>query len=159
LISLAGGCTVSGSALLNLSARTLDFTLPTGTVSRIDGEMRLASGKTVTVANGATLSGTGRVDRVSFEAGATFIRTASDTGMMQINTLDIPSGATLALSGYTLEDLKNGIPLATVTTATASRTCTVTLDNVPLQAPFTFRIDNNTLSLATYNPCTLIRIL
>ena len=159
LISLAGGCTVSGSALLNLSARTLDFTLPTGTVSRIDGEMRLASGKTVTVANGATLSGTGRVDRVSFEAGATFIRTASDTGMMQINTLDIPSGATLALSGYTLEDLKNGIPLATVTTATVSRTCTVTLDNVPLQAPFTFRIDNNTLSLATYNPCTLIRIL
>lgn len=159
LIPLSGGCTVNGGALLNLSARTLDFTLPTGTVSRIDGEMRLASDKTVTVANGATLSGTGRMDRVSFEAGATFTRTASDTGMMQINTLDFPSGATLALSGYTLADLKNGIPLATVTTATASRTCTVTLDNAPLQVPFTFRVDNNTLSIATYNPCTLIRIL
>lgn len=158
LISLAGGCTVYGGALLDLSARTLDFTLPTGTNSHIDGELRLASGKTVTVANGATLSGTGTVDRVTLETGATLTRAAADVGTLTINTLNIPAGATVALTGYTLEDLKNGIALATVTTANASRACTLTLDNVQVEAPFVFRVVNNVLSVATYNPGTLIRI-
>jgi len=158
LISLAGGCTVNGGALLNLSARALDFTLATDTLSRIDGEMRLASGKTVIVANGATLSGTGTIDRVVLEAGATFARMASDAETMRINTLDIPTGANVALTGYTLQDLRNGVAVATVSAATVSRTCTVTLNGVPIQTPLAFRTDNTVLTVFSYNPGTIIRV-
>jgi autotransporter-associated beta strand protein/T5SS/PEP-CTERM-associated repeat protein len=161
LITLAGGCEVDGGALLNLSARALDFTLPAGTVSRIDGELRLASGKTLTVASGATLSGTGTVGRVALESGATFARAAAAGGaLMNVGVLVIPAGATINLTGYTAEELWPGIQIVSGGTLSVAQggSVNVTLDGAASQAPVALRVSNGALTAFSYNPGTLIKL-
>lgn len=160
LVTLTGGCTVNGGALLNLSARSLDFTLPSGTSSRIDGELRLASAKTLTVAGGAALAGTGVVGRVVLTSGATFARSASDgAALLHASELVIPAGAVIALSGYTLDDLLQGIPVATAGALTAARRnlVTVTLDGAA-QPYVALRTSGGILRLASYEPGTLLTV-
>ncbi len=160
LITLAGGCEIDGGALLNLSARSLDFTLPAGTVSRVDGELRLASAKTLTVASGATLGGTGTVGRVVFESGAALSRRASDgAALLTAAECVIPAGATLALSGYTAEELRQGVQVVAAGTLSVAggHTVAVTLDGVP-QASVALRVSGGVLTAMLFNPGTLISV-
>ncbi len=160
LITLAGGCQIDGGALLNLSARALDFTLPAGTVSRVDGELRLAVGKTLTVASGATLGGTGTVGRVVFEAGATLSRSAAH-GAALLNAAEcvLPAGAVISLTGYSEADLLQGVTVVSAGTLNLAPAASVTvlLDGVP-QSPVALRVSGGTLTVSSYNPATLIRV-
>jgi len=160
LITLAGGCEVDGGALLNLSARALDFTLPSGTVSRVDGELRLASGRTLTVTNGATLGGTGVVGRVVLCAGATLARSAAGgDALLTASEWVIPSGAVIALTGYSEEALRSGIQVlsGSALTVAPSGTVAVSLDGV-LQDYVAVRASGNVLRAYSYCPGTLIRV-
>jgi autotransporter-associated beta strand protein len=160
LITLAGGCVVEGGALLDLSARTLDFTLPAGTVSRVDGELRLASGKTLTVTNGATLSGTGVVGRVVLASGATLARDASSgSALLRATECVIPAGATIALAGYSTNALWQGVSVVAGTTLTVAQggAVAVTLDGVP-QSPVALRVSGGVLTAQRVNPGTLFTV-
>ena len=160
LVTLAGGCEVDGGALLNLAARALDFTLPSGTVSRVDGELRLASGRTLTVTNGATLSGTGVVGRVVLCAGATLGRSAaSGAALLSASEWVIPSGAVIALAGYSAEELRNGIQVLSggAFTVAQSGTVGVSLDGV-LQDYVAVRVLGNVLRVYSYCPGTILRV-
>ena len=160
LITLAGGCQVDGGALLNLSARTLDFTLASGTVSRVDGELRLASGKTLFVTNSATLGGTGVVGRVVFAPGATLARSAASGGaVLHATECVIPAGAVIALSGYTAQDLRNGVVLVAggaLSVAPGNRV-TVSLNGVA-QSFVALRVSGGTLTAHSYEPGMLIGV-
>ena len=160
LITLAGGCDIGGGALLNLSARALDFTLPNGTVSRVDGELRLADGQTLTVASGATLGGTGTVGRVLFSSGAVLARNAAQgTALLHADACEIPAGAVLALTGFSAAELRQGITVvaaASLQVAPAG-SVSVTLDGVP-QSPVALRVSGGTLTATSYNPGTLIQV-
>ena len=161
LITLAGGCEVDGGALLNLSARALDFTLPAGTVSRVDGELRLASGQTLTVASGATLCGTGMLGRVVFESGATLSRSAaSGAALLTAAPCVISSGAVIALTGgYTANDLRNGIQVLFGSSLSVAQggSVAVTLDGVP-QEHVALRVAGDVLTAFSYEPGTVISV-
>lgn len=158
LITLAGGCEVDGGALLNLSATNLNFTLPAATVSRVDGELRLASGRTLTVANGATLGGTGVVGRVVFEPGATLAREAG-AALLTATECVIPAGAVIALTGYSAAELRQGVPVVAGETLTVAggNTVQVTLDGLA-QPTVALRVAGGTLTAYAYSPATLIRV-
>lgn len=159
LVTLAGGCSVSGGALLNLSARTLDFTLPAGTVSRVDGELRLASGRTLTVANGAALGGTGVVGRVVFESGAALVRDAADGGaLLAADECVLPSGSVIALNGFTEQDLRQGVRVvaAAMLSVAPGGGVSVLLDGVA-QDPVALRVVDGQLTAYSYSRGTLIR--
>ncbi len=160
LVTLEGGCEVDGGALLNLSARSLDFTLPSGTVSRVDGELRLASGKTLAVANGAALGGTGTVGRVTFASGATLARRASDgSDLLRVTECVIPEGAAIALTGYTVEELWQGITVLSGTTLNVSQGCTVNvLLNGEKQPSVALRVSGGTLTAQRVNPGTMVTL-
>lgn len=161
LLTLAGGCEVAGGGLLNLSARSLDFALPAGTVSRVDGELRLAGGKTLTVADGATLGGTGVVGRVVFAGGATLERRADAGGaLLQAGELTVPAGATLALAGFTLAELRQGVAVAAAGSFTVAGggTVAVTLDGAPSALPVALRVSGGVLTAFAYDPGTLLRV-
>ena len=161
LITLAGGCQVDGGALLNLSARTLDFTLASGTVSRVDGELSLASGRTLFVTSGATLGGTGVVGRVVFSPGATLARSAAGgSALLHATECVIPAGAVIALSGYTAQDLRNGIVIVAGGTLSVApgTSVTVLLNGVP-QSFVALRVSGGALTAFSYVPGTMIRII
>lgn len=160
LVTLAGGCEVDGGALLNLSARSLDFTLPSGTVSRVDGELRLASGKTLTVTNGATLGGTGTVGRVTFVSGATLARSASSGDeVLHASECVIPAGATIALSGYTVEELWQGITVLSGGTLSVAQSGSVSvLLNGQRQPSVALRVSGGTLTVQRVNPGTMVTL-
>ena len=159
LITLAGGCEVDGGALLNLSARTLDFTLPAGTVSRVDGELRLASGKTLTVASGATLGGTGVVGRVVLEAGAVLLRSAANgASLLTAAECVVQSGSVLALTGFTAEELRAGIPVLACGAVTLGSGVAVTLEGVP-QEHVALSVTGGILRVYSYEPGTLIQMM
>ena len=160
LVTLAGGCEVDGGALLNLSARSLDFTLPSGTVSRVDGELRLASGKTLTVTNGATLGGTGTVGRVTFAPGATLARSASSAAaVLHASECVIPAGATIALAGYTVEELWQGITVLSGGTLSVAQSGSVSvLLNGQRQPSVALRVSGGTLTAQRVNPGTMVTV-
>ncbi len=160
LITLAGGCGINGGALLNLAARNLDFTLPSGTVSRVDGELRLASGRTLFVTNGATLGGTGSVGRVVFAPGATLARSASDgDALLHAAECVLPAGAVIALTGYAVEALRQGVAVLEGTSLDVAQggVVAVTLDGVP-QPTVALRVAGGTLTAHTYEPGTLFTV-
>jgi len=160
LVTLAGGCEVDGGALLNLSARSLDFTLPSGTVSRVDGELRLASGKLLTVTNGATLGGTGTVGRVVFASGATLARSASSGDeVLHASECVIPAGATIALAGYTEEELWQGIAVLSGGTLSVAQSGSVNvLLNGERQPSVALRVSGGTLTAQRVNPGTMVTV-
>ena len=160
LIALAGGCEIEGGALLNLTNRVLNFTLPNGTVSRVDGELRLASGKTLTVTNGATLNGTGVVGRVVFASGATLARSAASGGaVLQAAECVLPTGAVIALTGYTAQDLRQGVAIIVSATMSVAQggSVSVMLNGVA-QSHVALRASGGMLTAFSYNPGTLIRV-
>jgi len=160
LVTLADGCTVSAGALFNLSARDLDFTLPAPSVSHVDGELRLASGRTLTVAGGAALGGTGVVGRVVFEAGATLARDAADgAALLHADECVMPAGAGIALTGYSTSDLRQGIAVVSGASLAVAQggTVAVTLDGVP-QSSVALRVSGGVLTAQSFNPGTLIRV-
>ena len=160
LITLAGGCQVDGGALLNLSARTLDFTLASGSATRVDGELRLASGKTLTVATGATLSGTGVVGRVVFASGATLARSAANgSALLHATECALPAGAVIALSGYTADDLRKGLAVVAGGTLSVAQggSVTVQLDGVP-QKYVALRVSGGVLTAQSYKSGAMIGV-
>jgi len=117
-IYLTGGVAIHAGALLNLTGAgaVWDMTTAPGTVSRIDGALSLKPGTVLTNGVGAALSGSGTVTgSVVFASGSAWVQDKADhTGSLKVtgNVLLEP-GVAFSLTGFTLADLKAGIPLVT----------------------------------------------
>jgi len=117
-IYLTGGVVVEPGALLNLTYATVrDAMTAPGTSSRIDGVLLLKAGGVLTNGVGASLCGGGVVTgSVVFAEGSAWAQdkpeSAGYTHPLYVtgNTV-FGAGTSVALTGYTEEDLKTGIPL------------------------------------------------
>ena len=136
-VYLSGGVAVDAGALLSLTGAIYGTTTASGTASRVDGVLALKSGVTLTAGPGATLGGCGVVTgSVAFAAGSAYGRDkASGSAALQVvGNVQIQSGATVALTGYSVAELEAGIPLVTAagagTLQMADSRLPVTLDGV-----------------------------
>ena len=132
-IYLCGGVTVDPGAILNLASAGALYGLSTasGTVSRIDGALTLKSGCVLTNGVDATLGGCGVVTgSVVFASGSIYGRDlSSGTGALTVTgNAAFQDGVSVALAGYTEQQLEAGIPLLTADTLQASGNLPVTLD-------------------------------
>lgn len=118
-IYLNGGAVIEEDAVLNLSYGALSaFTTSPGTVSRIDGALVLpVSDGTLTNGAGATICGSGVITgNVVFASGSAWAHDktwgmASDGPLLVTGNTVIEEGATIALSGYSVDDLMAGVPV------------------------------------------------
>lgn len=138
-IHLCGGVAVDAGAFLNLSAAGAlrDTLTAAGTVSRIDGVLSLKPGSVLTNGVGAVMGGSGVVTgRVVFASGSVYGRgKAGGTGPLLVTgDVTVGAGMTVALTGYTVEELWAGIPLVTAAgTMQVAEMLPVTLDGTPHQ--------------------------
>jgi len=114
-IYLNGGAVIEAGAVLNLSSGALrGFTTSPGTASRIDGTLLLKPGGALTNGAGATLCGGGVVTgSVVFASGSAWAHDETAyTGPLRVtgNTV-FEAGSAVALTGYSVDDLKAGVPL------------------------------------------------
>jgi len=134
-IYLTGGVRIDAGALLNLVSATVpDATTAAGTVSRIDGTLRLKAGGALTNGLGAALYGGGTVTgSVVFASGSAWAHAKADyTGPLHVTGDTVfEDGATVNLTGYTVEELTAGVPLVEIVgsgSVLASGRVPVTLD-------------------------------
>ncbi len=134
-IYLTGGVATDAGAVLNLASATVrDAATASGTASRINGTLVLASGGTLTNGVDATLGGSGVITgSVVFVSGSAYGRDKSDpSGSLRVTGgVTFEAGSTIVLTGYTLEDLQAGIPLLAASgTILKTDPLAVTLDGV-----------------------------
>jgi len=137
-IYLTGGVDLHAGALLNLTAAgaVWDMTTAPGTVSRIDGALSLKPGAVLTNGVGAALSGSGVVTgSVVFASGSAWVQDKADhAGSLKVTgSVVLQPGVAFSLTGFTVADLKAGIPLVTATgsgSVQASGQIPVTLDGL-----------------------------
>lgn len=139
-IVLSGGASVAGGAVLDVSlASGTDYTTVSGSVSRIDGTLTLKAGGRLVVGTGASLAGTGTVARVTLQDNAVLARAKADNAVTPLTVSDcVANGQVIvALTGYTLGELKTAVPLIRMPTAAIDAgKVTVTLNGQP--NPFLF---------------------
>jgi len=101
-VSVLGGTLVASNALA----------VAAGT-SRIDGALTLTAENRLTVGPGAALAGTGTVARVTLEDNAVLARNKADLAVtpLMVNSCVADNRLTVALTGYSFEDLKTPVPL------------------------------------------------
>ena len=123
-VSVLGGTLVVSNAVA-VSAGT----------SRIDGTLTLTGGASrLTVGAGAALAGTGTVARVTLQDNAVFARDKVDGAVSPLLVSDCVADdhLTVALTGYSLSDLKTPVPLIRApSTFIAPSKVTVTLAGSP----------------------------
>jgi autotransporter-associated beta strand protein len=134
-VYLTGGVATDAGAVLNLASATVRDTMTaSGTASRIDGTLVLPLGGVLTNGVGATLGGSGVITgSVVFASGSVYGRDKTDpTGALRVTGgVTFEAGSTIALTGYTLEDLQAGIPLLAASgTIQKTDPLAVTLDGV-----------------------------
>jgi len=131
-ITLSGGASVAGGAVLDVSlASGTEYTTASGSVSKIDGALTLKGDGRLIVGSGAALAGTGTVARVTFQDNAVFVRNKADNATRPLSIGEgVANGRlTVALNGYSLQELKTDLPLLQAPTAfVAPERVTVTLD-------------------------------
>lgn len=132
-IYMCGGVAIDAGAFLNLaSAGALRQTVTaSGTVSRIDGALTMKSDCVLTNGVGATMGGSGVVTgSLVFVAGSFYGRSpATDTGPLTVTGDAIfQRGVSVALTGYTTQQLEAGIPLITSDSLQTPGKIPVTLD-------------------------------
>jgi len=117
-IYLTGGVAVEPGATLNLASATVrDAMTAPGTSSRIDGVLRLKDGGALTNGVGASLCGGGVVTgSVVFAEGSAWAQDKSESAgythpLHVTGDTVFRAGTSVALTGYTVEDLKAGVPL------------------------------------------------
>jgi autotransporter-associated beta strand protein len=163
-IYLTGGVAIDAGAILNLaSAGTIrDLTTSAGTVSRIDGALNLKSGVVLTNGVGATLGGGGVVTgNVVFASGSVCGRdktTVAGTLRVTGNAV-FQNGVTVALTGYTAQELEAGLPMVTAGTLQVTGKIPVTLNNA--SHPYwwaTVSSDGKTLTAHVIRSGTLISV-
>lgn len=167
-IYLTGGVAIDAGAILNLGGAGAVYGLATasGTVSRIDGALTLKAGTVLTNGLGAALGGGGVVTgSVAFATGSVCGRDkANGSGALQVTGSTVfQDGVTVALTGYTLNDLTAGIPLVTAVssgTLQVSGKLPVTLNGA--SHPYWWAkasADGKTLSARVIQFGTLIRVM
>jgi len=110
MVTLAGGVQIDGAGLLDLHLRNQDFTMGAGSLSRIDGTVDLADGRSLIFPATATLSGTGTVVRVTLQSGSTLVKnSATGAANLRIAALTLAPGANVELTGYTDAEFRSGI--------------------------------------------------
>jgi len=168
---LNGGVVVEERASLNLAAGMLrTFTTSPGTVSRIDGTLILPGPDgTLTNGGGATLCGGGVVTgSVVFASGSAWAHGkawgAASAGPLRVTgNVTLEEGVTVALTGYSVDDLKAGVPLlqaAGTGTLQVPGLIPVTLDGASHRYWWAkMSNDGKTLSAAFIPMGTMIRLL
>jgi hypothetical protein len=122
--------TGSVSVLVGTLVMSTNLAVSAGT-SRINGTLTLSADNRLIVGTGATLAGTGTVARVTLQDNAVFARAKADNAVTPLSVSDCAASdrLTIALTGYTLEDLKTTLPLIRMPTATVDTgKVTVTLN-------------------------------
>ena len=122
--------TGSVSVLVGTLVMSNNVAVSAGT-SRINGTLTLSADNRLIVGTGATLAGTGTVARVTLQDNAVFARAKADNAVTPLVVSDCVASdrLTIALTGYTLEDLKATLPLIRLPTATVDTgKVTVTLN-------------------------------
>jgi hypothetical protein len=172
----AGSLTKLGTGALTLMAdrtATGPVSVETGTlmasngltvaegVSLVNGTLTLTSGS-LSVAAGAVLAGTGTVSSVSMAGSAVFRRAKSDgaTTPLQAESFAAAGPFTIALTGYTLADLKTALPLIRTVSPLDVSSATVTVDGMvlPRVCAMTRTDQNRNLLVVGYLSGTLISI-
>lgn len=151
-VSVLGGTLVASNAVA-VSADT----------SRIDGTLTLTAVNRLTVAAGAALAGTGSVTKVTLQDNAVFARNKSDNARTPLTISDCVADnrLTVALTGYSLMELRSSLPLIRTPTAfmDASK-ITVTLNgqsNSHLIAKFA-EVGGQQVLYASYSAGTMVVI-
>lgn len=131
-LTLAGVRTATGqvSVLGGTLVMSNTVAVSAGT-SRIDGTLTLSVDNRLTVGTGASLAGTGSVARVTLQDNAVFARAKADNAVTPLVVSDCVESdrLTIALTGYTLGELKTTLPLIRMpTTAIDTGKVTVTLN-------------------------------
>ena len=134
-LTLAGTREATGpvSVLGGTLVASNDLAVAAGT-SRIDGTLALSASYRLIAGAGAALAGTGSVARVTLQDGAVFARDKSDSARTPLTVSDCVADnrLTVALTGYSLMELRSSLPLIRAPTAfmEASK-ITVTLNGQP----------------------------
>ena len=142
----------------------------TGPVSVQDGTLAMSNSVTVSavddrliVGAGAVLAGTGAVARVTLQDNAVYARSKADNAVTPLTVSDcVASGRlTIALTGYTLRELKTALPLIRMPTAAIDTgKISVTLNGVTnrfLLAKYVADGGQQVLSVS-YSAGTLVRV-
>lgn len=164
-LTLVGTRTATGSvsALGGTLVMSENVTVSAGT-SRIDGLLTLAADNRLIVGTDAALAGTGTVARVTLQDNALFARAKADNAVTPLTISDCAASdrLTIALTGYTLGELKTTLPLIRMPTASVDTgKVTVTLNGQPnafLSAKYVADGGQQVLSVS-YAAGTLIRLL
>jgi autotransporter-associated beta strand protein len=163
-LTLAGARTATGavSVLGGTLVMSDNVTVSAG-ASRIDGTLTLTADSRLNVGTGASLAGTGMVARVTLQDNAVFARAKADNAAtpLLVNDCVADNRLTVALTGYTLEELKTAVPLIRMpTTSIDIGKVTATLNGQT--NPFLFVkyvSDGGQLVLSvSYSAGTLIRL-
>ena len=163
-LTLAGTRAASGSVsvLIGTLVMSDDVAVSAGT-SRIDGSLTLAADNRLIVGTGAALTGTGSVARVTLQNNAVFARAKADNAMTPLAVSDCTATGqlTVALTGYTLDELKMTMPLIRMPTASIDTgKVTVTLNgqaNTFLRTKYVAGDGQQTLSVF-YSAGTMITV-
>jgi autotransporter-associated beta strand protein len=135
-VTLAAGRTATGpvSVLQGTLVSSNDLAVAaSGTVSKIDDTLTLTADKRLIMSSGAAIAGVGTVTRVTLQDNAVIARDKADSATIPliINDGIADDQVTIALTGYTLNDLKTALPLISAPTEFIDLSkVTVTLDGV-----------------------------
>jgi autotransporter-associated beta strand protein len=133
-VTLAAARTATGpvSVLQGTLVSSNDLAVAaSGTVSKIDGTVTLTSDKRLIMSSGAAIAGVGTVTRVTLQDNAVVARDKADSATTPLIISDgiANDRVTIALSGYTLNDLTTALPLISAPTKFIDLSkVTVTLD-------------------------------
>ncbi len=155
--------TGSVSVLAGTLAMSNSVAVSAGT-SRIDGTLTLAAADArLVVGTGAALAGTGTVARVTLQDSAVFARAKADNAVTPLAVSDcvVNDRLVIALTGYTLDELKAALPLIRMPTVPIdANKITVTLNGQTMPVLRTkYVVDGGQYVLAvSYSFGTLIRV-
>jgi fibronectin-binding autotransporter adhesin len=163
MVTLAGGVQIDGGAWLDLHKRDQDFTMGAGSVSRVDGAIEMAAGRTLIFPSNSSLSGTGTLVNVTMQSGSTLVKDkATGASNLSIADLTMESGANIALTGYTLTEFEEGITFINGTSLNLPEVSalTFTLDDVVYEwvalTTTSDGVGGYNVTAHTYNPGTVI---
>jgi len=102
-------------------------------LSTVNGTLSLSEGS-LSVASGAALAGTGTVSSVELAENAVICRAKTDGAVtpLHANSFSSAGPLTIALTGYTVDDLKTMLPLISTSSPINVSQVTVTLDGETL---------------------------
>ncbi len=166
-VTLAAGRTATGpvSVLQGTLVASNDLAVTaSGTLSKIDDTLTLATDKRLIIGAGAAVSGAGSVSRLTLQDNAVVARDKIDAVTTPLSVGDgvADNHVAIELTGYSLDDLRTALPLISAPTAFIDKTkITVNLDGIsqPFILVYYEESNGNQVLFVKYSPGTVIMVL